>query len=60
MTSAAIAPVFLCAVPSPLDVGAVTARGDAERFSRSIALGAQEGLGWRTLDSRELLALEAC
>src|SRR6266567_3190309 len=29
----------------------------AERFPRSIALGAQEGLGWRTLDSRELLAL---
>src|SRR5712691_2413946 len=28
-----------------------------ERFPRSIALGAQEGLGWRTLDSRELLAL---
>src|ERR1700716_1802510 len=26
-----------------------------ERFPRSIALGAQEGLGWRTLDSRELL-----
>jgi long-chain acyl-CoA synthetase len=28
-----------------------------ERFPRSIALGAQDGLGWRTLDSRELLGL---
>src|SRR5438874_2403976 len=28
-----------------------------ERFPRSTALGAQEGLGWRTLDSREVLGL---
>src|ERR1700704_62815 len=29
----------------------------AERFPRCVAIGAQEGLGWRTLDSRELLGL---
>ncbi|HEY3063933.1 MAG TPA: AMP-binding protein [Chloroflexota bacterium] len=28
----------------------------ARRFPRAIALGAQDGLGWRTLDSRTLLA----
>src|ERR1700681_2834421 len=28
----------------------------AERFPTSTALGAQEGLRWRTLDSRQLLA----
>src|SRR5258708_19335128 len=29
----------------------------AQPFPHSIALGAEEGLGWRTLDSRELLGL---
>ena len=28
----------------------------AQRWPNAIALGAQEGLGWRTLDSRTLLA----
>jgi long-chain acyl-CoA synthetase len=29
----------------------------AERFPQAVALGEQEGLGWRTVNSRELLAL---
>src|SRR6266540_3488055 len=30
-------------------------RQRAQRFPNAVALGAQEGLGWRTLDSRQLL-----
>src|SRR4051794_41007729 len=31
-------------------------RERAARFGSAVALGAQDGLGWRTLDSRQLLA----